>query len=98
MSNSSSGGVRGLSWSWDGRYLVGASEEVSSGGGGGISSGFEVYHAESGDVVYTVATGTSGIPAVEWHPNRYWLAYTQIEEKTGKCSLNIVGAAGGPAV
>ena len=95
MSNASTGSVRCLSWSWDGRYLVGASEEVSSGGGGGIGTGFEVYHAETGDVVYTVATGTSAIPAVEWHPNRYWLAYTQIEEKSGKSALNIMGAGGG---
>ena len=98
VSNPSSGGVRGLSWSWDGRFLVGASEEVSSGGGGGIGNGFEIYHAETGDVVHTIATGSSSIPAVEWHPNRYWLAYTQVEELTGKSSLRIVGPAGGPNI
>lgn len=97
LSNTSSGGIRGLSWSWDGRYLVAASEDIGSGGGEGISTGFEIYHAETGDVVHTIATGASGIPAVEWHPNRYWLAYTQIEEsRQGKSSLKIVGAAGGP--
>ena len=95
MSSSSSGGVRGLSWSWDGRYIVGASEEVSSGGGGGVGSGFEIYHAETGDVMYTVPTGASSIPAVEWHPKNYMLAYTQVEEATSKSSLKIVGAAGG---
>jgi THO complex subunit 3 len=98
LSNPSSGGVKGLSWSWDGRFVAGASEEISSGGGGGISTGFEVYHAETGDVVHTIATGTSRIPAVEWHPNRYWLAYTQVEEVTGKSSLKIIGAAGGPTM
>jgi THO complex subunit 3 len=99
VSNTSSGAIRGLSWSWDGRYLVGASEEMGTGGGEGLSSGFEIYHAETGDVVHTIATGTSGIPAVEWHPSRYWLAYTQIEEtRQGKSSLKIVGAAGGPSI
>ena len=97
MSNSGSGGVRGLSWSWDGRYIVGASEEVSSGGGGGMGNGLEIYHAETGDVVHTVPTGSGGIPAVEWHPRNYWLAYTQVEESSGKSSLKIVGAAGGPS-
>ncbi|KAL2414269.1 THO complex subunit 3 [Exophiala dermatitidis] len=100
VSNPSSGAIRGLSWSWDGRYLVGASEEMGSGSGGESSSaGLEIYHAETGDVVHTILTGTSGIPAVEWHPNRYWLAYTQIEEtRQGKSSLKIVGAAGGPSI
>lgn len=99
VSNTTSGAIRGLSWSWDGRYVVGASEEMGTGGGEGLSSGFEIYHAETGDVVHTIATGTSGIPAVEWHPNRYWLAYTQIEDtRQGKSSLKIVGAAGGPSI
>lgn len=71
---------------------MGASEDVSSGDGAGMGSGgLEIYHAESGDVVYTVLTGTSGIPAVEWHPNRYWLAHTQVEAPTGKSVLKIVG-------
>ena len=96
VSNPSSGAVRGLSWSWDGRYIVGASEDIGSGGGEGLSNGLEIYHAETGDVVHTIATGASGIPAVEWHPSRYWLAYTQIDEtRKGHSSLRIVGAAGG---
>ena len=102
VSNPSSGAIKGLSWSWDGRYLVGASEEMGSGGGEGLSAGFEIYHAETGEVVHTISTGTSGIPAIEWHPNRYWLAYTQIEESSGarpgKSSLKIVGPAGGPTI
>jgi THO complex subunit 3 len=99
MSNASSGGVRSLSWSFDGRFLVGASEEVAAGGGaGGRSEGVEIYHAETGEVVYTIATGTSSVPAVEWHPHRYWLAYTQVEDLTGKSVLKIIGPAGGPSI
>lgn len=108
VSNTVGGAVRGLSWSWDGRYVVGASEEmghaggagVSTGGGGeGATHGLEIYHAETGEVVHTIGTGMSGVPAVEWHPSRYWLAYTQIEEtRQGKSSLKIVGAAGGPSI
>jgi THO complex subunit 3 len=96
VSNPSSGAVRGLSWSWDGRYIVGASDDIGAGGGEGLSNGLEIYHAETGDVIHTIATGTSGIPAVEFHPNRYWLAYTQIDEtRKGHSSLRIIGAAGG---
>ena len=100
MSSSNSGGVRGLSWSWDGRYIVaaGVSEDSATTGGDGSNHGLEIHHAESGDVVHTVSTSSSGIPAVEWHPNRYWLAYTQIEEsgnRKGHTTLRIVGAAGG---
>ena len=98
VSNSSSGAIRALSWSWDGRYLVGCSDEVSSGDGGGISTGFEIYHAETGDVVQTVSTGSDAIWSVEWHPHRYWLAYTQREQLSGKSSLKIIGAAGGPNI
>lgn len=99
VSNSSSGSIRGLSWSWDGRYIVGASEDNGSSGGEASSNGLEIYHAESGDVVHTIPTGSSGIPAVEWHPNRYWLAYTQVDDnRKGSSSLRIVGAAGGPTM
>ena len=99
LSNPTFGGVKGLSWSWDGRFIVGASEDVSSGDGAGMGSGgLEIYHAESGDVVYTLPTGTAGIPAVEWHPSRYWLAHTQIEASTGKSVLKVVGAGAGLSV
>ena len=99
VSNPHSGAIRGLSWSWDGRYIVGASEDTVSGGGDSHSNGLEIYHAESGDVLHTVPTGSSAIPAVEWHPNRYWLAYTQVDEtRKGHSSLKIVGAAGGPTM
>lgn len=92
FSNANSGKVSGLSWSWDGRYITSSCEDVGSGGGEGKSEGFEIYHAESGDVVYTVPTKTSSVPAVAWHPRNYALAYTVIEG--GKSSLRIVGDVG----
>lgn len=95
VSNSTSGKVSGVSWSWDGRYLFGASEEIS---GATDKSGFDIYHAETGETVYTIVTGKNSVPAAEWHPSRYWLAYTMVDDKTGKSSLNIVGAAGGPSI
>ncbi|RMZ84284.1 hypothetical protein DV738_g733, partial [Chaetothyriales sp. CBS 135597] len=100
LSNPATGAVRGISWSWDGRYLVGASEDVTSAAADGSIAGLEVYHAETGDAVYTIPTGTASIPAVAWHPNRYWLAFTQVDENAKKgSSLKIVGAGGGgPAI
>lgn len=102
VSNPASGAIRGLSWSWDGRYIVGASEEVSSAGGlggGGEAQGLEIYHAESGEVVHTVPTGGAGVSAVAWHPSRYHLAYTVVDEgRKGGSGLRIVGAAGGPTM
>ena len=95
VSNPASGSVRGISWSWDGRYVVGASEDVGSGGGEGSSNGLEIYHAETGEVVHTLPTGSCAIPAVEWHPNRYCLAYSQVDENPKRGStLKIVGADG----
>ena len=61
----------------------------------------EIYHAEIGDVVYTIPTGKSGVFAVEWHPSRYWLAYTQIEDSGNRknhTTLKVVGAASGPTI
>ena len=96
VSNPTFGSVKGLSWSWDGRYLVGASEDVSSGDGAGTGSGgLEIYHAETGDAVFTVPTGTAGIPAVEWHPHRYCLAHTQVDAPSGKSTLKIIGSSMG---
>lgn len=92
VSNPSSGKVTALSWSWDGRYLTAACEDTTSGSIGDTkSAGFDIYHAESGDVVYTVPTGTSPVPAVAWHPTSYVLAYTQVEN--GKSSLKVIGMA-----
>ena len=92
FSNANSGKVSGLSWSWDGRYITSSCEDIGSGGGEGKSEGFEIYHAESGDVVYTVPTKTSSVPAVAWHPKSYALAYTVVEN--GKSTLNVVGDVG----
>ncbi|KAI9683496.1 MAG: hypothetical protein M1822_006036 [Bathelium mastoideum] len=62
------GTVRNISYSFDGSYVVGGSDE---------GSGLTVTHVESGDAVTTVATvGEKGVGCVGWHPNRYALAYT----------------------
>lgn len=87
--------MRGVSWSFDGRFLCGACDEPGCGG-----NGLEIFHAETGDSVYTVPTGAganAGIPAVAWHPSRYWLAYSTTADGPGSTpgGLKIVGAAGG---
>ena len=94
LSNPTFGSIKCLSWSCDGRYLVGGSDEVVGTGESANNGGLEIYHAESGDVVTTVPTGSSSISAVEWHPSRYWLAHTQIEHPSGKSVLKIIGAGG----
>ncbi|PYH99123.1 WD40 repeat-like protein [Aspergillus ellipticus CBS 707.79] len=93
VSSSNGGAVRGVSWSFDGRFICGACDEVGCGG-----NGLEIFHAETGESVYTVPTGgsaNSGIPAVAWHPSRYWLAYSSTADGSGPGGLKIVGAAGG---
>ncbi|KAK2799665.1 hypothetical protein FQN51_006797 [Onygenales sp. PD_10] len=109
MSSANGGAVRGVSWSWDGRFIVGACDEPGCGGGG-----LEIFHAETGESVYTIPTGgsagangitggagglgtvsTVGVPAVAWHPSRYWLAYSVTADGMGSSSgggLRIVGA------
>ncbi|MCJ1443467.1 MAG: hypothetical protein MMC23_003965 [Stictis urceolatum] len=73
------GGVRSLSFSFDGAFVVGGSEE---------DKGLEVAHVESGEYVFGIPTGgTAG--CVAWHPSRYWIAYA------GEGGLRIVGAGGG---
>lgn len=94
-SNNNGGAVRDVSWSFDGRFLCGACDEV-----GGGANGLEIFHAESGESVYTVPAGGGsgsgvGIPAVAWHPSRYWLAYSTTPDGPGTGGLRIVGAAGG---
>lgn len=76
-----SGAVRGLSFSFDGAYVVGSSDE---------GTGLEIAHAETGEYVYTVGTGGGATPCVAWHPGRYWLAYSG-----DSGGLKIFGAAGG---
>ncbi|PKY05215.1 WD repeat-containing protein [Aspergillus campestris IBT 28561] len=96
VSTNNGGAVRGVSWSFDGRFICGACDEVGCGG-----NGLEIFHAESGESVYTIPTGgsvNSGIPAVAWHPSRYWLAYSTTADGPGVAGaggLKIVGAAGG---
>ncbi|EFR03703.1 THO complex subunit 3 [Nannizzia gypsea CBS 118893] len=94
VSSSGGGAVRGISWSWDGRFIVGACDEADCGG-----TGLEIFHAETGDSVYTIPTGNSnvGVPAVAWHPSRYCLAYSLYAEGigSGNNGLRIVGAGAG---
>ncbi|KAL2828908.1 WD40-repeat-containing domain protein [Aspergillus cavernicola] len=93
ISGNNGGAVRGVSWSFDGRFICGACDEVGCGG-----NGIEIFHAETGESVYTVPTGGSsntGIPAVAWHPSRYWLAYSTTADGSAPGGLRIVGAAGG---
>lgn len=93
MSNANSGKVSGLTWSWDGRYITSSCEDAgSTGGGEGKSEGFEIYHAESAEVVYTVPTKTNSVPAVQWHPKMYALAYTEVVNQ--KSSLKVIGDVG----
>ncbi|KAH8422671.1 WD repeat-containing protein [Aspergillus melleus] len=96
VSSNNGGAIRGVSWSFDGRFICGACDEANHGG-----NGIEIFHAETGESVYTVPTGggaNSGIPAVAWHPSRYWLAYSMMGDgpgSSGQGGLKIVGAAGG---
>jgi THO complex subunit 3 len=118
VSSSGGGGIRDVSWSWDGRFIVGACDETGCGG-----SGLEIFHAETGESVFIISTGGSGtvssglgvngisgggigsagsgsgvaVPAVAWHPSRYWLAYSVTADGLGSGvgGLRIVGAAGG---
>ncbi|EER39880.1 WD40 repeat-containing protein [Histoplasma capsulatum var. duboisii H88] len=112
VSSANGGAVRGVSWSWDGRFIVGACDEPGCGG-----SGLEIFHAETGESVYTIPTGglgsaagangvvgigsgpgtSVGVPAVAWHPSRYWLAYSVTADGMGSSGggLRIVGAGSG---
>lgn len=69
------GPVRSISFSFDGSYIVGGSEE---------GSGLEIAHVETGEYVYS-AKNASPLPAVAWHPSRYHLAYIDLR------GLEIVG-------
>ncbi|KAL4920228.1 WD40-repeat-containing domain protein [Aspergillus aurantiobrunneus] len=93
VSSNNGGAVRGVSFSFDGRFICGACDETGCGG-----NGLEIFHAETGESVHTVSTGggsQTGIPAVAWHPSRYWLAYSTTSDLSGPGGLRIVGAAGG---
>jgi THO complex subunit 3 len=69
------GPVRSISFSFDGSFIVGGSDE---------GPGLEVLHSETGDNVHSVKTA-GPCPVVAWHPSRYWLAYTDLG------SLKIIG-------
>lgn len=95
VSSANGGSVRGVSWSWDGRFIAGACDEPDCG------TGLEIFHAETGDSVYTISTGSGAyglvVPAVAWHPSRYCLAYSVYNDSVGVSSigLRIVGAGSG---
>ena len=55
------GPVRSISFSFDGSYVVGGSDE---------GTGLEIVHAETGDLVHTFKT-SGPCPVVAWHPSRY---------------------------
>jgi THO complex subunit 3 len=74
------GPVRSVSFSFDGSYVVGGSDE---------GTGLEIAHVETGEYVYHVETAWPA-PCVQWHPSRYVLAYSG-----DVAGLKIIGAMGG---
>lgn len=62
------GPVRSISFSFDGSYIVGGSDE---------GSGLEIAHVETGEYVHSIKT-SSPCPVVAWHPSRYHLAYMDL--------------------
>ncbi|RSM16436.1 hypothetical protein CEP52_000401 [Fusarium oligoseptatum] len=59
------GPVRSLSFTFDGSFVVGGSDE---------GSGLEISHVETGEHVHTFKTA-GACPVVAWAPTRYCLAY-----------------------
>lgn len=59
------GPVKSLSFSFDGSFIVGGSDE-------GV--GLIFCHVETGETVYTAKTSTAA-PVVAWHPSKYHIAY-----------------------
>ncbi|KAH0424802.1 tho complex subunit 3 [Colletotrichum camelliae] len=62
------GPVRSISFTFDGNFLVGGSDE---------GSGLDIRHVESGDQVHTLKTA-GPCPVVSWAPTRYCLAYSDL--------------------
>ncbi|KAK2591399.1 hypothetical protein QQS21_010905 [Conoideocrella luteorostrata] len=62
------GAVRSISFTFDGSYVVGGSDE---------GNGLEVSHVETGEHVHTFKTAGS-CPVVAWAPTRYCLAYSDL--------------------
>ncbi|KAH9908669.1 WD domain-containing protein [Xylariomycetidae sp. FL2044] len=71
------GPVRSLSFSWDGLYLVGGTDDGQN---------LEISNSETGEHLCTYKTSTAS-PVVSWAPNRYALAYVD------SGSLRIIGAS-----
>jgi len=69
------GPVRSISFSFDGSYIVGGSDE---------GPGLEIAHTETGEYVHSIKTAGPS-PMVAWHPSRYCLAYADMG------SLKIIG-------
>jgi len=72
------GPVRSISFTFDGSYIVGGSDE---------GPGLEIAHTETGEHVHTVKTA-GPCPIVAFHPLRNILAYTDLG------SLRIIGVEG----
>jgi len=62
------GPVRSISFSFDGSYIVGGSDE---------GAGLEIAHTDTGDYVHSAKTA-GPCPIVAWHPTRYVLAYADV--------------------
>ncbi|KAF2145501.1 uncharacterized protein K452DRAFT_315734 [Aplosporella prunicola CBS 121167] len=73
------GPVRSVSFSFDGSYIVGGSDE---------GAGLEIAHVETGEYIHKVET-PAPTPCVQWHPSRYVLAYSD------PAGLKIIGGIGG---
>lgn len=85
------GPVRSLSFTWDGCFVVGGSDDgeafiqhlhsfmstVANFGTCRLGSGLEVTHTETGDHVHTFKTA-GACPVVAWAPTRYCLAYSDL--------------------
>lgn len=69
------GPVRSISFTFDGSYVVGGSDEGSN---------LEVAHVETGDYVFSQKT-KDPCPVVVWHPSKYHLAFAE-----GPAGLRIV--------
>lgn len=69
------GPVRSISFSFDGSFIVGGSDE---------GSGLEIAHVETGEYVHNMKT-PNPCQVVAWHPSKYHLAYADL---TG---LKIIG-------
>ncbi|KAK9242168.1 WD40-repeat-containing domain protein [Lipomyces tetrasporus] len=59
--------VKCISFSFDGAYMAISVENVEP---------IEIVHVETGEFVFSVPRTTPfHVPALEWHPTKYWLAY-----------------------